>query len=132
MEVLKILGIGIVTCLVVIIVKQVKPEFSVVLLITGSCIILYYIIGYFADILHVFDNIMAKTGINTDLFTTILKIVGIGYLIEFGAGVCVDSGNPSIADKIILAGKLIILIVAMPIITNLLNTIIGLVQWKNL
>lgn len=129
MEILKILGIGIITCIVVLIVKQVKPEFAIVLLIAGSCIMLYYIFDYFVDILAVFDNIVAKTGINSELFAIILKIVGIGYLIEFGANICADAGNPSIADKIIVAGKLIILIVSMPIITNLLNTIIGLVQW---
>ena len=87
---------------------------------------LCYLFNYFTNILGVFDKIISKTGINAELFSIILKIVGIGYLIEFAANICSDSGNPAIADKIVLGGKLIILTVSMPIITNLLDIIVEL------
>ena len=132
MEILKIIGIGIITCVVVIIIKQIKPEFALVALIAGSVIMLVYIFDYFVNILDVFANIVNKTGINSKLFAIILKIIGVGYLIEFSANICSDSGNPAIADKIILGGKLLILILAMPIVTNLLDIIVELIQWKNL
>lgn len=128
MELLKIIGIGIITCVIVIIIKQIKPEFAVFALICGSVVMLVYIFSYFTNILDVFSNIVNKTGINFELFKIILKIVGVGYLIEFAANVCADSGNPSIADKIVLGGKLLILILAMPVITNLLNIVVGLIQ----
>ena len=132
MEILKIIGIGIITCVVVIIIKQIKPEFALVALIAGSVIMLVYIFDYFVNILDVFANIVNKTGINSELFAIILKIIGVGYLIEFSANICSDSGNPAIVDKIILGGKLLILILAMPIVTNLLDIIVELIQWKNL
>ena len=132
MEILKIIGIGIITCVVVIIIKQIKPEFALVALIAGSVIMLVYIFFFFFNILDVFANIVNKTGINSELFAIILKIIGVGYLIEFSANICSDSGNPVIADKIILGGKLLILILAMPIVTNLLDIIVELIQWKNL
>lgn len=132
MELLKIIGIGIITCVIVIIIKQIKPEFAVFALICGSVVMLVYIFSYFTNILDIFSNIVNKTGINFELFKIILKIVGVGYLIEFAANVCADSGNPSIADKIVLGGKLLILILAMPVITNLLNIVVGLIQWNGL
>lgn len=126
MEIFKIIGLGILICVVIIIVKQIKPEFAVLVLIAGSIIMLCYLFNYFTNILGVFDKIISKTGINAELFSIILKIVGIGYLIEFAANICSDSGNPAIADKIVLGGKLIILTVSMPIITNLLDIIVEL------
>lgn len=126
MEIFKIIALGILICVVIIIVKQIKPEFAVLVLIAGSIIMLCYLFNYFTNILGVFDKIISKTGINTELFSIILKIVGIGYLIEFAANICSDSGNPAIADKIVLGGKLIILTVSMPIITNLLDIIVEL------
>lgn len=126
MEIFKIIALGILICVVVIIVKQIKPEFAVLVLIAGSIIMLCYLFNYFTNILGVFDKIISKTGINAELFSIILKIVGIGYLIEFAANICSDSGNPAIADKIVLGGKLIILTVSMPIITNLLDIIVEL------
>ncbi|MCI5714216.1 MAG: stage III sporulation AC/AD family protein [Firmicutes bacterium] len=126
MEIFKIIALGILICVVIIIVKQIKPEFAVLVLIAGSIIMLCYLFNYFTNILGVFDKIISKTGINAELFSIILKIVGIGYLIEFAANICSDSGNPAIADKIVLGGKLIILTVSMPIITNLLDIIVEL------
>ena len=128
MELLKIVLIGIVFSVIIIIIKQIKPEFSPIILIAASCVILAHIIQYVGNIVLDIDNIITQTGINKDLFVIILKIIGIGYLVEFGAGICNDSGNQSIADKIILAGKIIILSVSMPIISNLLNTIVGLIK----
>lgn len=126
MEIFKIIALGILICVVIIIVKQIKPEFAVLVLIAGTIIMLCYLFNYFTNILGVFDKIISKTGINAELFSIILKIVGIGYLIEFAANICTDSGNPAIADKIVLGGKLIILTVSMPIITNLLDIIVEL------
>ena len=128
MEILKILGVGIITTIAYIVIKHIKPEFSSLILIAGSCLILCLIVGYIADIMHVIDKILTQTGINKDVFNIILKIIGIGYLVEFGANFCNDAGNSSIADKILVAGKLIILFVSMPIITSLFNTVLGLLQ----
>lgn len=127
MELLKIVGIGIIISVTIVIVKQVKPEFAVGVLIAGSIVMLLYFLQYFTDVLNVFDNIIQKTGIDKNLFSIILKIVGVGYVIEFGANICSDSGNSAIADKIILCGKMLILILAMPIITSLLDIVIGLI-----
>lgn len=128
MDLIKIIGVAILICIVSIVIKQVKPEFSLIIIIAGSCLLLWYILQYVGTIINVFDNIATQTNINTEFLTIILKIVGIGYLIEFAANICIDSGNSSIADKIILIGKLIILTVSMPIISNLLNVIVGLIQ----
>ena len=128
MDLIKIIGVAILICIASIVIKQIKPEFSLIIIIAGSCLILWYILQYIDTIINVFDNIAKQTNINTEFLTIILKIVGIGYLIEFAANICVDSGNSSIADKIILIGKLIILTVSMPIISNLLNVIVGLIQ----
>lgn len=128
MDLIKIIGVAILICIVSIVTKQIKPEFSLIIIIAGSCLLLWYILQYVGTIVNVFDNIATQTNINTEFLTIILKIVGIGYLIEFAANICVDSGNSSIADKIILIGKLIILTVSMPIISNLLNVIVGLIQ----
>ncbi len=127
MEVLKIAGLGILISVVIVVVKQLKPELAVTVLIAGSVVMLIYIFNYFSDMFTIFNTIINKTGVDNKLFTCILKIIGVGYLIEFSAGVCNDTGNSSIGDKVILGGKLLIFIISMPIITNLLDIVIGLI-----
>ena len=127
MEVLKIVGLGIAISVFVVILRQVKPELSIAVLIAGSVIMILTIVKYFADMFEIFDLIINKTGIDEGLVSAVLKIIGIGYLVEFSAGICNDTGNPTIGDKVILGGKVLIFVVAMPIITNLLDIVVGLI-----
>lgn len=126
MEIFKIVAVGILICVVTLILKQVKPELSVTVVIAGSVILITYALSYFSTVFQVFGNIVNKTGIDQGLFTILLKLIGVGYLVEFGASICEDTGNSSIANKIVLCGKIAIFIMAMPIITSLFQLILDL------
>ena len=131
MEIIKVIIIGIITSITVVVLKNVKPELSVLASIAGGMIILILIVNNLSSIISNFVGIVVKTNVNMDLFTNVLKIVGIGYITEFGANVCNDTGNSAIAEKVLLAGKVIILCFALPIVNSMLNVIMGLIQWKN-
>lgn len=131
MEIFKIVAVGILICVVTLILKQVKPELSVTVVIAGSVILITYALSYFSTVFQVFGTIVNKTGIDQGLFTILLKLIGVGYLVEFGASICEDTGNSSIANKIVLCGKITIFIMAMPIITSLFHLILDLLWWKN-
>lgn len=126
MEIFKIVGIGVVACFIVIILKQLKPELAVTVIVATSVIVLIYVFKYFSQIFLVFEEIVRKTGIKQELFVILIKIIGVGYLVEFGASICEDTGNSSIASKLILGGKVAIFIMAIPIIKNLFNLILEL------
>jgi len=128
MEVVKVLIIGIVIALLSVILKQVKPEYSLICVLVGSIVLLIYIVNSINNVFDFFMTVVSKTGIDDNMFKILLTIIGIGYLIEFSAGVCVDSGNSSIADKIVLAGKLLIFGVSLPLISNLFNMILDLIN----
>ena len=127
MELIKILILGIIVSILSMFLKQIKPEYSLLCLVVGSIIILFYILSYVSDIFVFFQEIIDKTGIDYSLFITMLKIIGLGYLVEFSASVCRDSGNDSIADKVVLGGKLMIFLTSLPIITNLFDMILELI-----
>ena len=127
MEILKVLILGIILSVITVLLKQIKPEYSLICVIVGSIILIAYILSGISTIFDYFSVVVEKTGVDNVMFTTLLKIIGVGYLIEFTAGICVDSGNNSIADKVVLAGKILIFILSMPIITNLFNIILELI-----
>ena len=128
MELIKVLIIGIVVSVIAMFLKSIKPEYSLLCVIVGSIIIILCMLNSLTTVFSFFENVIEKTGISYDLFLTMLKIIGIGYLVEFSANVCRDSGNASIADKVILAGKLMIFIISLPIINNLFNMVLDLVK----
>lgn len=122
----KIIAIGLITCVAILIVKPIKNDFAVLLSVVGGIIIILFIINYVADIFASLQNIVNQTGINNSLFVLILKIVGIGYLAEFTAGICQDSGVGGLGDKVMLGAKVVILAMSLPIINNILQIIVGL------
>ena len=118
---IKIIGAAFLTVLCSAVIKSSKPELSVPVTITGVIIILLFILEMVGESLGVLSEIVAMTGMENGLIRTLLKIVGIGYLVEFSAGILNDFNAPSVADKVVLAGKLTVILMSLPIINGLLS-----------
>lgn len=126
MEIFKIAGVGILTCIIAIILKQIKPEFLIIVILSGGIIMFLMVIDQLKSIIDYILTIFNKTNLDYGLFVSVLKILGVGYITEFANNICIDSGHSSIGEKILIAGKVIILGLALPIFTSLLNIIIEL------
>ncbi len=122
----KIIGIALVSCVAFIIIKPIRNDFAIMISIVGGVIVLFYILSYLTGFFDIFKNIFKISGINTSIYAIIIKIIGIGYLTEFTASICVDTGNSSLADKVLLGGKIIILAMSLPIITSILQIVMEL------
>lgn len=122
----KIIGIALITVVATLIVKPVRPDFAVFISIVGGVIILFMLAGYLTDIFEVFNQIFNYTNVNSSLYKIIFKIIGVGYLVEFTASLCSDTGNNSLGDKVLLGGKIIILVMALPIVTSILEIVMEL------
>ncbi len=123
MDVMKIIGVAFVTTVTSIILRVTKPELAFSVTITGILIILMYAVDAMQGVLFVFQSIALKTGVDNSLIKLLLKIVGVGYLTEFGAGIITDFGAPSIADKVSVCGKITIILMALPIFESLLSLV---------
>ena len=123
MELAKIIGVALVTAFAALFLKSTKPELAFAVTIAGAVIILLFVIDMMSGAFRIFAEISEKAGIDDSLVKIIIKIVAIGYLIEFSAGVIEDFGSKSIADKLVLAGKVVIFAVSVPIIRSLIGLI---------
>lgn len=130
MEIFKIVGVGFVTAISAILLKQTKPELAFAVTIAGVIIVLMLAADMLEETLGALDSISRLAGVENGLVKVLLKIVGIGYLTEFAAGILEDFGVPSVADKVVLGGKLTIVAVSLPLISRVLavlNAFLGLI-----
>ena len=123
MDIFRIIGVGLATAITALIVRQVKPEIALVVGLCGGIIMILMLVDSITNIISVFNSLVSKSGLSSGIFAAVLKIIGIGYITEFSANLCNDSGASSIGNKILLAGKILILISALPIVMNLINII---------
>lgn len=128
MELIKIIGVAFVSAIVSILLKSTKPELSFAVAVTGAILILLFLVDLLQGAVNIFVKIASVSGVNNGLIKILIKIVGVGYLTEFSAGVLTDFGYGSLADKVVLGGKLMILILALPIIESLLGLIVKFLQ----
>jgi len=128
MDIMKVIGLALLTTFTIIILKPTRPDIALLVGVAGGVIMLFMFVDALEVVILNMNNIVNRTGIDSKVFSAILKIIGIGYLTEFAAGVCNDAGNSAMGQKVLLAGKVIILILALPIINSLIDVVAGLVQ----
>ena len=124
MEIIKIIGIGIIALIIIIILKQYKPEFAIYTSIIAGIGILLLSISNISGVISLLNDIASRASISSSFLGIILKITGIAILTEFAVSICQDSGESAIANKIDIGGKITIITMSIPIISALLETIL--------
>jgi stage III sporulation protein AD len=123
-EILQIVGLGIVATVIILVVKTQRPEIAIQISIITGIILFLLVAGKLASVIALLEKYTGRVNIDMSYLTVLLKIIGIAYIAEFGAEVCKDAGESSIASKIEMAGKIVIAVLAVPIVTSMLDLII--------
>ena len=124
MDIVKIIGIGLIALIIIVLLRQYKPEFAIYVTIITGVLILLLSISNISGVINLLKDISNRANINSEFLGIILKITGIAILTEFAVSICQDSGEKSIANKIDIGGKAIIITISLPIISSLLETIL--------
>lgn len=124
MDILKIAGIGLISLIMIIIIKQYRPEFAIYISLLVGALIFSLIFGKISGIITMLNNLANRSSINKEFLNLLIKITGIAFLTEFAVAICKDSGESAIASKIDIGGKVTIIAISIPIISGLLETVI--------
>ena len=124
MEIIKIIGIGLIALIIIILLKQYKPEFAIYISLLTGVLILVLVMDELTGIMSLIQTIADKASINQQFLTILIKITGIAFLSEFAVSICKDSGEGAIASKIELGSKIIIISMSIPILSSLLEIIL--------
>ncbi|GGM40219.1 stage III sporulation protein AD [Paraliobacillus quinghaiensis] len=125
MVIIQIVTIAIVASLLVLLVKEQQPIFAFVITILTGVILFFFIIESVTEVIDLIRSLSKKANINEMYLETILQIIGISYIAEFGSQLTKDAGLASVAAKIELAGKIFIIVLAVPILTAVVETILN-------
>lgn len=127
MEIFQIVILAVVATLIIMVLKVQRPEIALQISIITGVIIFFVVLGKTSAVIELLKTYADKANIDTVYFSTLLKIIGIAYIAEFGSEICKDAGESAIASKVELAGKVIIIVLAVPIVTSLLDLVIKII-----
>jgi len=126
MEIIQVIGLGILVTVLIIVIKDQKPQIAFALTLLTSIIIFIFLLTKISPVIRIMERLAIQANVNIAFLETIMKIIGISYIAEFGAQITKDAGQGTIAAKIELVGKVLILVLAVPIISLIIETILNI------
>lgn len=126
MEVYKIVAVGLVCAVIVVWLKSVGSEYALLAAIASSVLLLTMTLSYVIRFVGFFKRLSETTGVSSEVVVLVLKILGISYLIEFSSSLIEDFGLKSLSEKVVFAGKIVILTLSVPVMESVVSAVLEL------
>lgn len=126
MGIAQIIGICIIATIMILVLKEHRPEIAIQISVAAGIIVLLMVSDKIANVIQLLTSLSNNIGVEIELISVVFKIIGIAYIAEFSAEICKDAGQGAIASKIEFASKIFIVILAVPIISSLIDLLANL------
>lgn len=127
MEAFQVIGLGLIVATMAVVLRQQKPELAILLILAGGALILTLLLGRVGGVITVFRNVADRAGVSSVYLGLLLRVVGVAFVADYGAQICRDAGESAIAGNLEFAGKIMILVIATPLILSILDTLTHLI-----
>lgn len=128
MEIMQIFGFALVTLVFTVTLRQQKPEMALIVSLVAGAVIFLLMLRKIGAVVNVFNDLAARANVNPVYLGVVLKIVGIAYIADFGAQICRDAGEGALGAKIEFAAKILILVLAVPVVLAVLDTLMRIIE----
>lgn len=125
-ELISICAVALTAFIFSLTIRQSHPDISLLIVIAASVIIIVYLIDYLTDVVDAVKEMLAGLNIKSDYITILLKCTGICFITEFGSDICREAGCSTLSSQVSLAGKLITLVMAIPLFKEVLSISLSL------
>lgn len=123
MDILRLVGFGLAVALMIGLISDQNKTHGSLIRLFGASLLLILIIPQLTVVFDIIRDLAEKINLDNTYLMIVFKIIGVAYIAEFGYQLCKDAGEESIASKIQLAGKVMILVLASPIALALIELI---------
>ncbi|WP_306302859.1 stage III sporulation protein AD [Alicyclobacillus shizuokensis] len=126
LHILQLVGIGLVATVLVSVLRPQVPQFAMLVGILAGSVMLLVVVRNLDAVVVVLTDLAREANVDRGVLATVLKIIGIAYIVEFAAQVARDAQEGALANKIELAGKVGIVVLAIPIVTDVVESLVHL------
>jgi stage III sporulation protein AD len=126
-DIFQIAAIGIIGMVLAMTLKREAPLFAILISLAVALLIFLLIVPQLAGLVALVDIITTYLSQGQEYILVVVKIIGIAYIAEFGGQICRDAGEGAIAGKVELAGKVLIMGVAAPVIISLVEQVVTII-----
>lgn len=128
MNIIAFVGAGIIGAVLSVVIKQYKPEFSIYISLIAGMLLLKGAVEAVSPALGSLSSLIGDAGVNAGYCEILIKSLAVCYITQIASESCSDAGEKSIGSKIEFAGKCAVVLIALPLFTELTELIKGLMS----
>ncbi len=128
MDIFALIGIAVIAAILSLTLKKYNPEYAAIMSIVAGVFLLFKILPNVTSVFNELKNLISNTGVSSEYLMILFKSLGIAFFTQFSSDSCNDVGQTALALKIELAGKIMILIVSLPLFSEVMSVITKLMR----
>lgn len=126
-NIVSVAGICIIAAVLCKLFGSAGSEYSLYIKLAAATALMSALILFISPVAETVRNIYERAGADEEYLTILFKSLGICYITQFACDICRDSGESALASQAELAGKLSLLILALPLFDSLSEVVSGLI-----
>jgi len=127
-SILKIALAGVVISMLIVLLKGMQSQMVPLLTVAGSVLLLFCVLNMASGAVEAIKKLFDNSELSSETVKSVIKIIGAAYIVEFSSSICRDMGENSVASKIEAAGRVFIVMMAVPWAATLIETVKTLVR----
>ena len=128
MNILGIIALAIIGTILCKLLDKYNKIYSLMITLAVTTIVLLLVFTYIVPIMDTVTGLFTRSGLNYEYAEILFKALGICYVTQFAYDVCKDSNENAIASQVELAGKVSLLILALPLFQSLVEIVTKLIS----
>ena len=128
MNIIAITGLGITAAALSAVIRRYNGEYSLFISLAASLLILGAVITALSPLLGLINELTDASGADSGYIAVLLKALAVCYINQLASDCCRDSGETAVAGKIEFAGKIAVLLIAVPLFESILGIVKDLIM----
>ena len=128
MELIQIAGIAIIATFLVAILRQQRPEQAMAVGLIAGIGILVLVLSQLTPLLDSVRTMLEAASLSSEYGQVLFKSIGVCLLTQIASDTCKDAGEAALAAKTELAGKITLLLMALPLFQKVIELAASLIN----
>lgn len=124
-----VIGMGLVLTVFQAHFREESPSWAVLLAIGFVATIFLALIPQISVAFQGLSALAAEASVSSLYLNPVLKTIGVAYITSFGVQISAEAGEEAIAAVLELAGKVVIILIALPLVQVILQTLFGILGY---
>ena len=121
-----VIGMGVVLTVFQAYLREEQPTWAVLVALSFVTIVFLVLMPQFSSAFQALTALAREASVSSLYLNPVLKTIGVAYITSFGVQISREAGEEAISAAIELAGKLVILLIALPLLQAILYTLFGI------